>query len=130
MKGRGCKEKGAKFERELADWFNSQVYGRDSAYRAPLSGGGGGVNERMTGGADLVGTPLIHVEAKRVERLNFLEAMAQAERSLARSGGPEVPVVINRRNRMTTDDSLVVMRLKHWRILYLALLQLEGIHHV
>ncbi|MGL4917578.1 MAG: hypothetical protein ACRC5D_15240 [Aeromonas allosaccharophila] len=130
MKGRGCKEKGAKFERELADWFNSNVYGRDSAYRAPLSGGGGGVNERMTGGADLVGTPLIHVEAKRVERLNFLEAMAQAERSLARSGGPEVPVVINRRNRMTTDDSLVVMRLKHWRILYLALLQLEGIHHV
>ena len=77
-----------------------------------------------------MGTPLLHIEAKRVERLNFLEAMAQAERSLAKSRGPEVPVVINRRNRMTTDDSLVVMRLKHWRILYLALLNREGIHHV
>lgn len=130
MKGRGCKEKGAKFERELAAWLNEYVYGRDSAYRAPLSGGGGGVNERMTGGADLVGTPLIHVEAKRVERLNVRDALLQAERSLSKTHGTEVPVVINRRNRELTEDSIVVMRLKDWRILYLALLHLEGIHHV
>ena len=129
MKGKACKEKGARYERDLAAWLNEKVYGRECAFRAPLSGGGGGANERMTGGADLVGTPLIHVEAKRVERLNFLDAMAQAERSLERSGGSEVPVVINRRNRQTMDDSLVVMRLKDWRILYLALLHLEGIHH-
>jgi len=77
-------------------------------YRAPLSGGGRSIDG--TGGADLVGTPGLFVEAKRVERLNFLDAMRQAERNRGPLS-PEKALVINRRNHMKTGDSLCLMRL-------------------
>jgi hypothetical protein len=93
--------------------------------RAPLSGGGAiGV---FHGGADLLGTPGVHVEAKRVERLNVLDAIKQAEKSLAKTGAPEWPVVVNRRNLMATGESLVTMRLDAWLQLYEAWLRDQGL---
>lgn len=62
--------------------------------------------------ADVVGLPGIHVEVKRVERLNVREAMGQAIRD-ARPG--EIPVVAHRRDR---HPWLVTMRLEDWFALY------------
>lgn len=62
--------------------------------------------------ADVVGLPGIHVEVKRVERLNVREAIGQAIRD-ARPG--EIPVVAHRRDR---HPWLVTMRLEDWFALY------------
>ena len=53
---------------------------------------------------DVVGIPGVHVEVKRVERLNIDVAMAQAR---ADAGPSQVPIVMHRRNRgvwMVTVD--------------------------
>lgn len=66
-----------------------------------------------SGDADVVGLPGIHIEVKRVERLNIHNAMAQSVRD-AREG--ETPVVFHRRNRtpwlvtMTLDDFISFYR--------------------
>ena len=62
--------------------------------------------------ADVTGLPGIHVEVKRVDRLNVSEAMGQAIRD-ARPG--EIPVVAHRRDR---HPWLVTMRLEDWFELY------------
>ena len=48
------------------------------------------------GDADVVGLPGIHIECKRVERLNLYDAIAQAKHD-AREG--ETPVVMHRKDR-------------------------------
>jgi Holliday junction resolvase len=47
------------------------------------------------GDADVVGLPKIHIECKRVERLNLYDAMAQAKHD-AKDG--ELPAVFHRKN--------------------------------
>lgn len=47
------------------------------------------------GEADVVGVEGLHIEVKRVERLNIEEAMAQSRRD-AKDG--EIPIVFHRRN--------------------------------
>ena len=64
------------------------------------------------GDADVVGLPGIHIECKRVERLNLAEAMYQAERD-ARPG--ELPAVFHRRNG---EPWLVTMPLEKWIEIY------------
>ena len=64
------------------------------------------------GDADVVGLPGIHIECKRVERLNLVEAMRQAERD-ARPG--EFPVVFHRRN---DEPWMVTMPLESWIEIY------------
>ena len=64
------------------------------------------------GDADVVGLPGIHIECKRVERLNLAEAMHQAERD-ARPG--ELPAVFHRRNG---EPWLVTMPLENWIEIY------------
>ena len=85
------KRKGDTFERELATYFN-ETADMNTAYRAPLSGGG---KVSSHGGADLIGVPDLFVEAKRVERLNFMDAIRQAERNSQETNSPETPIVIN-----------------------------------
>lgn len=119
---KGLKAKGDKFERELAAYM-AQATGL-VIERAPLSGGG--VIGQLSGGADLIGTTGLHIEAKRVERLNFLDAIKQAESALAKQGGPEFPVVVNRRNLMATGESVVALRLDHFLALYKGWLLAEG----
>lgn len=125
--GNPQKAKGDKYENDLAKYFNEHIYGAEQCQRAPLSGGGRvGI---QAGGADLLGTTGLFVEAKRVERLNFRDAMAQAEKNIVQTKAPEYPVVITRRNRETLDDSLCVMRLKHYQELYKAWLQVNGYNY-
>jgi len=119
--GNPQKAKGDKYEVDLAHYFNDNVFMEERCQRAPLSGGGKiGLH---AGGADLLGTPLVFVEAKRVERLNVRDAMRQAERNIQQTRSPEAPVVITRRNLEALQDSLVVMRLKDWKEMYIALLE-------
>lgn len=62
--------------------------------------------------ADVIGLPGIHVEVKRVERLQLENAMEQSIRD-ARPG--EIPVVMHRKNR---KPWLVTMELERWLELY------------
>jgi len=64
--------------------------------------------------ADVVGLPGIHIECKRVEKLNIDTAMAQSIRD-ARDG--EIPIVAHRKNRAAW---LVTMPLAEWMKLYQA----------
>jgi len=120
---KGLKAKGDKFERELAKHMATAT--GLVIERAPLSGGG--CIGQLSGGADLIGTTGLHIEAKRVEKLNFLDAMRQAERSIEKQNAPEFPVVVNRRNHMALGESVVAMRLDQFLVLYSGWLANEGI---
>lgn len=119
--GRSMKAKGDLYERELAAYISEQT--GITAGRAPLSGGG---KVGLAGGADLIGTPGLFVEAKRVERLSFREALSQAELNIKKTRSPEAPIVITRRNRESTGDSLVVMRLDSFLEIYRSHLLASG----
>ena len=64
------------------------------------------------GDADVVGLPGIHIECKRVERLNIEDAMTQA---LKDSKLDEYPAVFHRKNN---SKWLVTMRLDDWIEIY------------
>ena len=63
---------------------------------------------------DITGLPGIHIEVKRVERLNIQEAMEQSIKDAQRFMDG-VPAVFHRRNR---KEWLVTMRLDDWIRLY------------
>lgn len=64
------------------------------------------------GDADVIGLPGIHVECKRVEKLNLYDAMAQAKHD-TREG--EIPTVFHRKNNR---GWLVTMELDDWMKIY------------
>ncbi len=78
--------KGARGERELANLLKE--YGYECRRGQQYSG--------SNGDADVVGLPGIHIECKRVEKLNIEKAMEQSARD-ARDG--EMPVVMHRKDR-------------------------------
>ena len=63
---------------------------------------------------DLTGLSGIHIEVKRVEKLNVMEAMEQSIRDSERMGDG-VPALFHRRNR---KPWLVTMRLEDWISMY------------
>lgn len=65
---------------------------------------------------DVIGLPGIHIECKRVEKLNIPEAMEQSTRD-SESMLDGIPVLFHRRNR---KPWLVTMRLDKWLTLYRA----------
>ena len=95
------RSKGKKGELELAKKLRD--YGYDCRRGQQYCG--------ANGDADVVGLPGIHIECKRVERLDLYGAMAQA---IADSKG-KMPVVMHRKNHC---DWLVTMRLADWVELY------------
>lgn len=101
--GRSSQRKGADGERELARIMAG--YGYDLRRGGSLSFGEA---------PDLVGLPGIHIEVKRVERLNVPEAMLQAERDSKRLQDG-APAVFHRRSR---SPWLVTMKLEDWMKLY------------
>lgn len=66
----------------------------------------------INGDADVLGLPGIHIECKRVEKLNIYDAIGQAERD-HREGS--LPAVFHRKNRCPW---LVTMRLTDWLTIY------------
>ena len=96
------KKKGARGERELSKIL------RDYGYNARRGQQYCGAN----GDADVVGLPGIHIECKRVEKLNLLDAMGQAVHDAAAG---LIPAVFHRRDRC---EWLVTMRLDDWMQIY------------
>lgn len=80
------KDKGCRGERELAKIL--QGYGYDAHRGQQFSGG--------FDSPDVYGLPGIHIECKRVERLNIEAAM---EQSIRDSEGKAIPAVFHRKNR-------------------------------
>lgn len=103
MGGKASQRKGAAGERELAAIL------RERGYDCQRGGS-------LTFGEipDVVGLPGIHMEVKRVEKLNVVEAMEQAIRDSQRMQDG-VPALFHRRNR---KPWLVTMRLEEWLSLY------------
>lgn len=66
----------------------------------------------IEGNADVVGLPGIHIECKRVEKLNIYDAMSQSIRD---SKDGEYPTVFHRKNHC---DWLVTMRFDDFMQLY------------
>lgn len=97
--------KGAAGERELS--AKLREYGFDCRRGQQYRGGGDS--------PDVVGLPGIHIECKRVERLNIEAAMAQSRRDA--EGTSDVPVVMHRRNR---EGWKVTMDLDDFMNLYVA----------
>lgn len=66
----------------------------------------------INGDADVVGLPYIHLEIKRVEKLNIDEALSQSIRD---AKDDEIPVVMHRKNR---TEWKITMRLEDWIEMY------------
>lgn len=96
------RQKGKRGELELARVLRG--YGYDARRGQQYCG--------AIGDPDVLGLPGVHIECKRVERLNLADAMAQAKHD-ARPG--EAPAVFHRRNR---EEWLVTMRLEDWLYMY------------
>lgn len=79
------REKGKRGERELASKLRE--YGYDTRRGQQYCG--------ANGDADVIGLPGVHIECKRVERLDLDSAMAQAKSD---AGKDKIPVVMHRRN--------------------------------
>lgn len=99
------REKGARGERELA--ARLRFLGIDARRGQQYSG--------ANGDADVIGLPGIHIECKRVERLNLEKAFDQSKRDAARIG--DIPTVMHRKNG---GEWLVTMSLEHFLSLYKA----------
>lgn len=101
--GKYQQQKGAAGERELAAILGNYGYVCDR-------GGSFSMGEVP----DLIGLPGIHIEVKRVEKLNVMEAMEQSIRDSERMEDG-IPALFHRRNR---KPWLVTMRLEDWISLY------------
>lgn len=98
------RNKGAEGEREFAKLCRR--YGFDGARRGQQYSG--------IEGRDVVGLQGIHIEVKRVERLNISKAMEQA---INDSEQNEIPIVAHRKNR---EEWKITMLAEDWLELYKA----------
>ena len=96
------RNKGKRGELEAAHLL--QDYGYDARRGQQFSG--------ANGDADVVGLPHIHLEVKRVEKLNIDEALDQ---SVSDARDDETPVVLHRKNR---KEWKVTMRFIDWIEMY------------
>ena len=96
------KIKGDKGEIELA--HKLEEYGYTARRSVQYNG--------KDGQADVIGLPKIHIECKRVEKLNIYNAIDQAKRD-AKNG--DMPTVFHRKNR---SNWLVTMELDEFMKLY------------
>ena len=109
------RNKGKKGERELANILKD--YGYDCRRGQQYNG---------LDGEDVVGLDYIHIECKRVQKLNIDEALQQAKRD---SKAGQIPTVFHRKNK---EKWKVTMDLDDWIKLYneyyssMKLKELEG----
>ena len=95
------KKKGAKGERELANKLKE--YGYNCRRGQQYNG---------LEGEDVVGLDYIHIECKRVEKLNIEKAIEQAQKDKSEA---QLPAVFHRKNR---GKWLVTMELEDWIQIY------------
>lgn len=106
------KEKGARFERELASRFRDYGY-IDSRRTAQYCGNTGDAS-------DVIGLPGLHIEAKHQEKMYLYDWMEQAKRDAKAGGENRLPAVFHKKNyadilvTMTLDDFMKLYR--EWEI--------------
>lgn len=98
------KQKGARFERQLASRFRE--YGYDARRTAQYCGNTGDAS-------DVVGLPGIHIEAKHQERMQLYDWMAQSKRDAA--GTDTIPAVFHKKSNASI---LVTMEFEDWMRLF------------
>lgn len=98
------KQKGARFERQLASKFRE--YGYKARRTVQYCGNTGDAS-------DLVGLPGIHIEAKHQERMQLYDWMAQAKHDA--SGSDKIPVVFHKKNNA---EILVTMEFDSFMRIY------------
>lgn len=98
------KQKGARFERQLASKFRE--YGYQARRTAQYCGNTGDAS-------DVVGLPGLHIEAKHQETMRLYEWMSQAKRDAEGTG--RLPAVFHKKNNA---EVLVTMTLEDWMNLY------------
>jgi Holliday junction resolvase len=100
--GKKQREKGKRGERELANKLKE--YGFNTRRGQQFCG--------ANGDADVVGLPNIHIECKRVEKLNIYNAISQAK---ADAKEEEMPAVFHRKNNC---EWLVTMPFEYFMQIY------------
>ncbi|MCD7888281.1 MAG: hypothetical protein LUG44_11870 [Clostridiales bacterium] len=105
MSGRSSQRKGADGEKELSALLRREGFHTER-----------GPSQSYGTTPDVSGLPGVHVEVKRVERLNLENALEQSERD-AKKFQDGIPVVMHRRNR---SPWRVSMNLTDWLHLYRA----------
>lgn len=98
------KQKGARFERQLAGMFRD--YGFQARRTAQYCGNTGDTS-------DVIGLPGIHIEAKHQETMRLYDWMAQAKRDSEGTGN--IPAVFHKKNNA---GILVTMTLEDWMQIY------------
>lgn len=98
------RQKGARAEREIAQMLRDN--GFDDARRGQQFSG-------ANGDPDVVGLPRVHIEVKRVEKLNLDNAMEQSYNDSIQTG--TVPTVFHRKNG---KDWKVTMYFDDWMRMY------------
>ncbi len=101
------KQKGARFERELAKKFKEHGF-EDSRRTAQYCGNTGDAS-------DVVGLPGIHVEAKHQETMRLYDWIEQAKRDAEAGGNNALPAVFHKKNKA---EILVTMTFDSWMKLY------------
>lgn len=96
------KQKGKRGELELSSKLRE--YGYNTRRSVQYCG--------ANGDADVMGLPGIHIECKRVQKLNIYDAISQAKSDCKES---EIPTVFHRKDR---SEWLVTMTLEDWIKLY------------
>lgn len=96
-------QKGKLGEREVASILRE--HGFEEARRSQQYAG-------INNDADVVGLPHMHIEVKRVERLNIHQAVEQAHEDKRES---ELGMVVHRKNH---SEWLVTMTLEEWMEIY------------
>ena len=106
------KKKGAAGEREFSNYCKTK--GFDTRRTAQYNG------KELGSLADVIGIPGIHIEVKRVEKLNIHEAVKQAKRDNKNHG--DIPIVAHRKNN---TKWLITMDADDWFKLFYGI-ELEG----
>jgi hypothetical protein len=102
------KDKGARFERELASKLREYGYA-DSRRTAQYCGNTGDAS-------DVIGLPGLHIEAKHQEKMHLYDWMEQAIRDAKAGGKNRLPTVFHKKNHadilvtMTLDDFITIYR--------------------
>jgi hypothetical protein len=104
--------KGKRGELEAAKRLN-ELFGTDCRRGQQYSGG--------NGDADVVGLPGVHLEIKRVQKLNIENAVEQA---VSDAKGDAVPVVMHRRDH---GEWLITVKLDDLSRLSWAVVELQGL---
>ena len=104
---KNSKQKGARFERQLASVFRNEGY-TESRRTAQYCGNTGDAS-------DVVGLPGIHVEAKHQEQMRLYDWMDQAKRDADANNKGNIPVVFHKKNN---HEILVTMTLEGFFEIY------------